>query len=435
MGKTHPLDRPTGSAIDDEVTHYLEGGEASQRDRPRAFQALEGGVRDMAKAKVSIKGPPPAKSPRCVINDATSEKVAEILSRDPAGSLMVHDELAGLLESFERYSSGSSRAFYLSCWNGGPFNKDRIAKGPSDPASEIHVDNLALGILGGIQPDKLAKLRDLTSDGLLQRFLPVLMCSAERGSAYHPVVQAEANYDTLIKKISAAEPADFQFEEDALEVRDRMSDYLHKLEMVDGFSPALIGAIGKLKGYFARICLVLHIAYRNDPLADGEQPWAGFSTEEWSPEKAEHLRKLLGVTLDDNLANGIRTTMGISRRTAEAAEKIVREFLLPNIFATFDVLGNGGRDRDMLRSIADFILAANRDRLRPSDFTAHVRALRGQPDQKIREWAGRFCALGWLQPERKQAGCAAEGVAGFAGAARLFRGSSQAGSDSQGGST
>lgn len=188
-----------------------------------------------AKPKVTKRVPPPAKLPRCIINDATSEKVAEILSRDPSGSLMVHDELAGWFDSFERYSSGSSRAFYLSCWNGGPFSKDRVAKGAQDPAAEIHVDNLALSILGGIQPDKLAKLRDLTSDGLLQRFLPVLMPSAKRGDEYHPVAGAEADYEVLIKAINDAPPQNYHFEDDALEVRDRVIDYLHKLEQVDGY--------------------------------------------------------------------------------------------------------------------------------------------------------------------------------------------------------
>src|SRR5439155_15173561 len=54
----------------------------------------------------AIPAPKPA---RCVINDATAEKVEELLSRDPSGSLMGHDELAGWLGGFERYSTGDSR--------------------------------------------------------------------------------------------------------------------------------------------------------------------------------------------------------------------------------------------------------------------------------------------------------------------------------------
>ena len=353
------------------------------------------------------KVPAPPKPARCIINDATSEKVAEILSRDPRGSLMVHDELAGWIDSFERYNAGqSSRAFYLSCWNGGPFSKDRIARGARDPAAEIHVDNLAISILGGIQPDRLAKIRDLTSDGLLQRFLPVLMTSADRGDEYYPVACAEDEYEKLIAQVSQAEPQNYHFADEALEVRDRMINYLHKLEKVDGFSSALTGAIGKLKGYFARICLVLHVTMERDPASGQNPPPDAFVLpESFTPEIAERLRKLMGLDPeDDSLSAGIKVSGAISRQTAEAAEKVVRQFLLPHIFGLYDVVVNGGQDRDMVRSIGDFILATDKTRLRPSDITAGVRTLRGQPEQKIREWVGRFCAMGWLEPEEGKPG-------------------------------
>ena len=352
------------------------------------------------------KTSPPAKPPRCIIDDATPEKVAEILSRGPSGSLMVHDELAGWMGGFERYNSGqSSRAFHLRCWNGGTFLKDRVGKGKNDPDAEIRVDNLALCILGGIQPDKLEKLGDLTSDGLLQRFLSVLMAPAERGNEYHPVAVAEDDYEKLIKSINDALPQNYHFADAAFEVRDRVIDYLHKLETVDGFPPALIGAIGKLKGYFARICLVLHVAQQHDPASSNELlvefcPYP----ERFPREEGERFCKLFGLDpKEDSLSAGIITSTAISCQTAEAAEKIVRQFLLPHIFSLYDVV-NGGQDRDMVRSIGNFILASNKDRLRPSDFTAGVRALKGQLEQKIREWVGRFCAMDWLQPEEGKPG-------------------------------
>lgn len=360
-----------------------------------------------AKQKVTTT-PTPAKPARCIMNDATPEKVAELLSRDPSGSLMVHDELAGWLDGFERYNAGQfPRAFCLSCWNGGPYLKDRVGKGTRDQDAEIRVDNLALCILGGIQPDKLANFRDLTSDGLLQRFLVVLMAPAERGDEYHPVALEEADYEKLVRSINDAPPEGYHFADDALEVRDRVLDDLHKLEMVDGFPPALIGAIGKLKGYFVRICLVLHVAQKHDPISSNEWP-DGFTIPEcFTHEAAGECSKLLGLDPNgpiESLAAGINVSAAISRRTAEAAEKVLRQFALPHIFGLYDVVVNGGQDREMLRSIGDFILASNKDRLRPSDITAGVRALRGQPEQKIREWMGRFCAMGWLQPEEEKPG-------------------------------
>lgn len=304
------------------------------------------------------------------------------------------DELAGWLGSFERYNAGqSARAFYLSCWNGGPFLKDRVGKGKNDPDAEIRVDNLAVSILGGIQPDKL-EFRDLTSDGLLQRLLPVLVAPSQRGDEYYPVDGVEGDYEKLIRSTSEERQKYYLFSKEALEVRDRVMGHLHKLENCDGFSAPLIGAIGKFKGYFARLCLVLHVASLNDPIVANE-----ICPIPLPPEQGGHIRKLAGADLNDWAEDIVTSGSPISRQTAEAGERLLREFLLPHIFGLYDVVVNGGQDRDLIRSIGDFILASNKERLRPSDITSGVRALRGQPENKIREWMGQFCAMGWLEPE------------------------------------
>ena len=274
------------------------------------------------------------------------------------------------------------------------FLKDRVGKGKNDPDAEIRIDNLALCVLGGIQPEKLAKLGDLTIDGLLQRFQVVLMAPSERGDENYPVENAEDNYAKLIRTINNAPSQNYYFADDALEVRTRVFDYLHELEKVDGFSSSLIGAIGKLRGYFARLCLVLHIAREHDTTS-AEIPLG--------PISPKFLKYWKTMDPNDCLSQGIDTgDAAISRQTAETAKKLLKEFLLPHIFGLYDVVVNGGQDREMLRSIGDFILASNKDRLRPSDITAGVRALRGQPQQKITEWMGRFCAMGWLEPEEEQ---------------------------------
>ena len=146
---------------------------------------------------------------------------------------MVQDELAGWLASFDRYGSGgSSRAFYLTAFNGGPYLKDRIGQGIRDENAEIRVDNLALCIFGGIQPDRLAGLRDLTTDGLLQRFLVVLMAAAKRGSQKHPVAAAEMQYEKLIQSVHAARPSKYLFASNAEPILTRVLDRLYELEQV-----------------------------------------------------------------------------------------------------------------------------------------------------------------------------------------------------------
>jgi Protein of unknown function (DUF3987) len=262
---------------------------------------------------------------------------------------------------------------------------------------------LALCILGGIQPDRLTKLGDLTSDGLLQRFLPVLMKSAKLGDPYYPVAGAEADYEKLIRSINDLPARNYHFADEAYEVRDGVRSYLHKLELVDGFPSSLIGAIGKLNGYFARFCLVLHVARYHDPIK-GNAGQSEPLDPSFTPAEGERLRKLLGVELSDCLSAGIHASTAISSETAEAAKKLILEFLLPHMIGLYDVVVNGGQDRDKLRSIANFVLASDKDRLRPSDFTAGVRALRGEPEQRIREWVGRFCGMDWLVAEEARLG-------------------------------
>src|SRR5262249_9118596 len=148
-----------------------------------------------------------------------------------------------------------------------------------------------------------------------------------RGDEYYAVAKAEAEYDKLIKSTNDAPPKKYHFDQDALEVRDRVIDYLFKLEQVDGFSSALISAIGKLKGYFARVCLVLEVARRHDPIRPSKLLPPG-----WTRAEGERLCKVLGVDANESLGAGIDSSTPISRETAEAAEKVLRQFLLPHIF-------------------------------------------------------------------------------------------------------
>jgi hypothetical protein len=188
----------------------------------------------------------------------------------------------------------------------------------------------------------------------------------------------------------------FYFTDEASEVRDDVLGYLHKLEQVNGFSPSLIGAIGKLKGYFARMCLVLHVVRtQDDPPV---RPEINFIL-------ADAFRHL---DPSESLSAGVNVKGAITPEIAEAAKKLIVEFLLPHMIGLYDVVVNGGQERDKLRHIANFILASDKDRLRPSDFTAGVRALRGEPDHKIREWAGRFCGMDWLSPEEGKPGVPAK---------------------------
>jgi putative DNA primase/helicase len=106
-----------------------------------------------------------------IVNDATFEALHKTMSENPAGVLLIRDELTGPLSRLDQEQFGTERAFYLQAWNGDTGHTiDRIARGT------IHVPHCCMSLLGGIQPGRLRSylvdaLKDGPSnDGLIQRF-------------------------------------------------------------------------------------------------------------------------------------------------------------------------------------------------------------------------------------------------------------------------
>ena len=108
------------------------------------------------KTNVSVSGAasPPAepKMKRYKTNDATVEKLGEILIDNHQGVLLFRDEISGLLNSFEKAGRETDRQFFLESWSGKQdFNVDRIGRG------SIYVPALCLSVFGSIQPGPLSR--------------------------------------------------------------------------------------------------------------------------------------------------------------------------------------------------------------------------------------------------------------------------------------
>lgn len=132
-------------------------------------KALEEGEDPPAKPREADPGREPVRD-RIRITDATVEKVADILSESWRGLLLCRDELSGWLGNMSRYSNGSDRPFWLEAYGGRSYEVDR----KSSPVP-IRVDHCSVGIVGGVQPDKLQSLLLGASDddGLLARMWTV----------------------------------------------------------------------------------------------------------------------------------------------------------------------------------------------------------------------------------------------------------------------
>jgi hypothetical protein len=108
---------------------------------------------------------------RYIVNDASPEKLGDLLLENPTGILCNRDELFGLLDNLEREDRASERAFYMSCWNGSDtIEVDRIGRGSR------FIYGACLSLIGTTQRGRLAAhlahsvKGDRADDGLMQRF-------------------------------------------------------------------------------------------------------------------------------------------------------------------------------------------------------------------------------------------------------------------------
>jgi hypothetical protein len=114
--------------------------------------------------------------PRISMCDATIEAIQEVAAGRPNALLALRDELAGWLGSMDRYrgnsGGGGDKPFWLEAWNGARYAVDRKSAGEKGKARKpVIIQNLSVGVLGGIQPDRLKELLNDADDGLVHRFL------------------------------------------------------------------------------------------------------------------------------------------------------------------------------------------------------------------------------------------------------------------------
>ncbi|MGP6089854.1 DUF3987 domain-containing protein [Antarctobacter jejuensis] len=219
--------------------------------------------------------------PRLAVCDATVEKLSMIVGNQPRGTLLVRDELAGWLVNMSRYSSGSDRPFWLEAYGGRAFSVERIGR------DSVNIDFLTIGVLGGIQPDRLQSLlMKADDDGLLARFLPVWPNPApvKRPETLHDEVFIESALRRLWSLRMPSDedghprPSFVPFAENTRNLLDKFRIYVRDLE---GNAEGLIlSFLGKLPGMAVRLSLVLAI-----------MDWASGETDEPQEISVAHFGK------------------------------------------------------------------------------------------------------------------------------------------------
>lgn len=212
-------------------------------------------------------------------NDATVEKLGEILCRNPTGLLVFRDELMGLLASWEREGREGDKAFYLEGWNGtSSFAIDRIGRGSQ------FIKSLCLSVFGGIQPDLLERylggiVNSMDNDGRIQRF-QVLVYPEQpiwKWCDRYPVTGAREAVRGLFSRLAefdplqdGATPADdfvklphFCFDDEAQQVFIEWCTELNCERIPNEGNPMMRQHLGKFEKLFCSIALILHLAEGN----------------------------------------------------------------------------------------------------------------------------------------------------------------------------
>lgn len=273
---------------------------------------------------------------RHIINDATVEKLGEILQDNPEGVLLFRDELTGWLRSLDRDGHEGDRAFYLESWTGArPFTYDRIGRGT------VFIKSCTVSMLGGIQP---GPLRDYVSsalkggagdDGLLQRFQMVVwpdVAHEWRNVDRWPDTEAKGAVWRIVERMAAL---DFHHDEDEIpfvrfgpEAQDVFDTWRERLEhrLRNEAMPAVLEAhMGKFRSLVPSLALIFH-------LIDEALGMAPIRAEHvtraiaWAEYLETHARRVYSQALDPGMAAAI----ALSERLES----------LPDLFSARDIYRN-----------------------------------------------------------------------------------------------
>lgn len=281
-------------------------------DESKAKKLIKAGddliAETLLEATHKIEPQPPIQN-RYIINDATVEKLGELLNENPNGLLMYRDEFNGFLRNIESPQKPNDRSFYLEGWNGdGSYSYDRIGRGT------IPINNMVISILGTIQPNVYAShiqraiKQGSGDDGFSQRFQlsvypdkPINWQNIDRKpdeaaiQAYSEVVQ------DLIAKAAEGNQIILKFDDDAQLVFNNWRDDLENNKLRDpNDHPTIIAHLAKYRSLMPSLALIIHlINHSHDDVIPAISKDAATLACDWCDYLESHARRIYSVATNN----------------------------------------------------------------------------------------------------------------------------------------
>lgn len=252
-------------------------------------------------------------------NDATVEKIGELLIQNTTGLLVTRDELSGWLNTLNKPGREGDSSFYLESWNGtgGMYTYDRIGRGTLD------IPSLCLSVFGAMTPGTLgnyvyaANKGGKGDDGLLQRFqllvwpeMPETFVMVDRT----PDAEAKEKVCNIFKNLSGGIPGAISENGTSIpalrfssEGQVVFNDWYFKLEKRlrerdSELSEALMSHIGKYRKLMPNLALIFHLLENSDSLAVGKvSVEAAKLAIEWCEYLETHALKIYNSAIEPGM--------------------------------------------------------------------------------------------------------------------------------------
>jgi hypothetical protein len=295
---------------------------------------------------------------RMFVADSTIERLAELLRARSQGLILVRDELAALFMNMSRYSGGQDNEFWLEAWNGDHFNVERKNSG------SLSIDHLLIGMVGGMQPDKLVASFKGDQDGQYARVLFAWPEEPQWGGINNDAAEVD---DKILKILLRADDL-AEFEDDQLEP----------------YSLPLDKAAAETFAAFA------HFAHQERKVLEGRE-------RDWAAKMTAHVLRLAGTLtyMEWGLTTNPRP-VSINVRTMQAAITLVRDYFWPHARACLRQIGLTERHANA-RRVLRWIKGAHKQEVSREEVRREGLGKTLDADQ-TQAVINSLCDAGWLRP-------------------------------------
>jgi Protein of unknown function (DUF3987) len=359
--------------------HYSDANAAHQTRVERAKVEMKRWKRDCEEAINARREPPrmPIEAvdpgdfiyPSLYVADCTIQRLAKLCVVRPRGMMQIRDELSALFANIKQLGA---RPFYLEAWNGDKFVVERV-----DDDRSFVVDNLLVGVIGGFQPDRLARVFSGDEDGMYGRFLYGWPVTPAYSPLTDDISEVDPEFQNLLTKLIRLPAEDEQGKFDpriiplSTDAREEFENYRRFVDQVKrGIEGREQQWLAKSETHLLRLaCTLAYLSWAN------ASPGAGGLES-------------ISADLEPN---------EINQQFMVDAVRLIREYFWPHARAALRQIGLTDRHRH-IRRILRWVRVNNRHEVSLRDIRREALG-EGVDVEQARDLVDRMAAAGWVRVE------------------------------------